>query len=104
MTLAPENFKVYHYIDILFKYLEALIVNKYDFGQVKSFSHQIILKNEYPVYSKQFKISKARHHFFEQTLDEWLKIAVVKILNSLLNSLIFCIPKKQGQGFNCFNF
>jgi hypothetical protein len=34
----------------------------------------------------------------EQTLDEWLKFGVVKRSNSLYNSPIFCVPKKQGQG------
>jgi len=34
----------------------------------------------------------------EQTLDEWLKLGVVKRSNSLYNSPIFCIPNKQGQG------
>jgi hypothetical protein len=45
-----------------------------------------------PVHQKQFKIPEA------QTLDEWLKLGVVKRSNSLYNSPIFCIPKKQGQG------
>jgi hypothetical protein len=38
------------------------------------------------------------HQFIEQTLDEWLKLRVVKISNSLYNSPIFCVLKKQGQG------
>jgi hypothetical protein len=39
-----------------------------------------------------------RHQFIEQTLDEWLKLGVVKRSNSLYNSPIFCVPKKQSQG------
>ncbi len=35
---------------------------------------------------------------FEATLDEWLKLGVVKRTNSLYNSPLFCVPKKQGQG------
>jgi hypothetical protein len=31
-------------------------------------------------------------------MDEWLKLGVVKRSNSLYNSPIFYIPKKQGQG------
>jgi len=31
-------------------------------------------------------------------LEEWLKLGVVKRANSLYNSPIFCVPKKQGQG------
>ncbi len=51
-----------------------------------------------PVYQKQFKIPEAHHQFIKQILDEWLKLGVVKRSNSLYNSPIFCVPKKQGQG------
>jgi hypothetical protein len=67
-------------------------------GLAKHFKHKIPLKTQDPVYRKQFKISEAHHQFIEQTLDEWLKLGVVKRSNSLYNSPIFCIPKKQGQG------
>ncbi len=50
------------------------------------------------MYRNQFKIPEAHHQFIEQTLDEWLKLGVVKRSNSLYNSPIFCVPKKQGQG------
>ncbi len=50
------------------------------------------------MYRKQFKIPEAHQNFIEQSLDEWLKLGVVKRANSLYNSPIFCVPKKQGQG------
>jgi hypothetical protein len=67
-------------------------------GLAKDFKHKIYLKTQDPVYRKQFKILEAHHQFIEQTLDEWLKLGVVKRSNSLYNSPIFCVPKKQGQG------
>ncbi len=73
-------------------------MDKYDLGLAKDFTHKIHLKSQDPVYRKQFKIPEAHHQFIEQTLDEWLKLGVVKRSNSLYNSPIFCIPKKQGQG------
>jgi len=39
---------------------------------------------------------QAHHNFFEQTLEEWLKLEVVRRSDSLYNSPIFCVPKKQG--------
>ncbi len=36
--------------------------------------------------------------FIEQSLNEWLKLGVVKCPNTLYNSPIFCVLKKQGQG------
>jgi hypothetical protein len=44
------------------------------------------------------KILEVHHNFIEQTLEEWLKLGVVRRSNSLYNSPIFCVPKKQGQG------
>jgi hypothetical protein len=76
---------------------EALSIDKYDLGLAKDIKHKIHLKMQDPVYRKQFKIPEAHHQFIEQILDEWLKLGV-KRTNSLYNSLIFCIPKKQGQG------
>jgi hypothetical protein len=50
------------------------------------------------VYRKQFKIPEAHQQFIEQSLEEWLKLGSIKCANSLYNSPIFCVPKKQGQG------
>jgi hypothetical protein len=58
-------------------------MDKYDLGLARNYKHKIHLKNEDPVYRKQFKIPEAHHQFIEQTLEEWLKLGV---------------PKKQGQG------
>jgi len=84
-------------LDILCKHQDALIIDKYDLGLASDFKHKTHLKMQDPVYRKQFKIPEAHHQFIEQILDEWLKLGV-KRSNSLYNSLIFCVPKKQGQG------
>ncbi len=94
---VPEEFHE-RYLDILCKHQEALSIDKYNLGLAKDFKHKIHLKMQDPVYQKQFKIPEAHHQFIEQTLDEWLKLGVVKRSNSLYNSPIFCVPKKQGQG------
>jgi hypothetical protein len=64
---VPEEFKE-RYLDILFKHQEAISINKYDLGLAKNYKHRIHLKNENPVYPKQFKIPEAHHNFIEQTL------------------------------------
>jgi Reverse transcriptase (RNA-dependent DNA polymerase) len=50
------------------------------------------------VYQKQFKFPEAHQNFIEQSLEEWLKLGVIKLLNSLCKSPIFCVPEKQGHG------
>ena len=94
---VPNEYKQ-HYVDILYKHQEAISINKFDLGRAKNFTHKIHLKDNNPVYRKQFKIPEAHQTFIEQTLDEWLKLGVVKRSNSLYNSPLFCVPKKQGQG------
>jgi hypothetical protein len=94
---VPEEFKQ-KYIDILYKHQVAIGVNKMDFGRAKNLTHKIHLKDNNPVYCKQFKIPEAHQNFIEATLDEWLKLGVVRRSNSLYNLPLFCVPKKQGQG------
>jgi len=96
---VPEEFHEC-YLDILCKHQDALSIDKYDLGLAKDFKPKIHLKTQDPVYQKQFKIPEAHHQFIEQTLDEWLKLGVVKRSNTLYNSPIFCVPKKQGQGLH----
>jgi hypothetical protein len=84
------------YLDILFKHQEAISINKFDLGRAKNFTQKIYLKDDNPVYRKQFKIPEAHQTFIEATLDEWLKLGVVKRTNYLYNSPLFCVPKKQG--------
>ncbi len=53
----------------------------------KDFKHKIHLNTQDTVYRKQFKILEAHHQFIKQTLDEWLKLGVVKRSNSLTHFL-----------------
>jgi transposase InsO family protein len=94
---VPAQYKQ-KYLDILFKHQDAISINKFDLGRATNFTHKIYLKDNNPVYRKQFKIPEAHQTFIEATLDEWLKLGVVKRTNSLYNSPLFCVPKKQGQG------
>jgi Reverse transcriptase (RNA-dependent DNA polymerase) len=94
---VPAQYKQ-KYLDILFKHQDAISINKFDLGRATNFKHKIYLKDDNPVCRKQFKIPEAHQAFIEATLDEWLKLGVMKRKNSLYNSPLFCVPKKQGQG------
>jgi hypothetical protein len=85
----PSEYKQ-RYIDILYKHQQAISANIY--------KHKIHLKDNAPVYRKQFKIPEAHQSFIEQSIDEWLKLGAMKRAISLYNLPIFCVPKKQGQG------
>jgi hypothetical protein len=86
------------YIDMLHKYTTCISTDKNDLGRASNFFHRIHLKDNAPVYRKQFQIPEAHTDFIENTLEEWLKIGVVRKSHSLYNSPIFCVPKKTGQG------
>ncbi len=73
-------------------------MDKYDLGLAKDFTHTIHLKDNIPIYQKQFNLPEAHNQFNDQTLDEWLKRGVVRKTRSPYHSPIFCVPKKQGQG------
>jgi len=94
---VPNEYKD-KYVNILYKHQKAISANKYDLGLASNYKHKIHLKDNSPVYRKQLKIPEAHQQFIEQSLEEWLKLGVVKCANSLYNSPIFCEPKKQGQG------
>jgi hypothetical protein len=91
---VPNDYKQ-KYIDIIYRHQQAISVNKYDLGMASNFKHRIHHKDNNPVYRKQFKIPEAHQNFIQQSLEEWLKLGDVKWSNSLYNSPIFCVPKKQ---------
>ncbi len=94
---VPNEYKD-RYVNILYKQQKAISAIKYGLGLASNYKHRLHLKDNSPVYRKQFKIPEAHQQFIEQSLEEWLKLGVVKRANSLYNSPIFCVPKKQGQG------
>jgi hypothetical protein len=46
---VPDEFKT-QYLDLLYRYQEAISIDKYDLGLAKNYKHKIHLKNEDPVY------------------------------------------------------
>ncbi len=94
---VPNKYKD-RYVDILYKHKKCISANKYDLSLASHYKHKIDLKDNSPVYRKKFKIPEAHQPFIEQSLEEWLKLGVVKCASFLYNSPIFCVPKKLGQG------
>ena len=94
---VPAEFKS-QYVDIRFKHREALSISKTDLGRAKNFHHRSHLKGKHTVYRKQFKIPDAHSDFISKSIDDWIKLGVVCRTNSMYNSPIFCVPKKNGTG------
>ena len=94
---VPSEYKA-RYKQLLMKHFQVISVDKNDLGRVKDFFHKIHMKDNEPVYRKQFKIPDAHRPFLEESLAEWLKLGVVQKSDSLYNSPVFCVPKKGGNG------
>ena len=94
---VPPQFKS-KYMDILFKHRSAITIGKHNLGRANHFSYKIHLKDNSPVYWKQFKIPDSHHDFLTKVIAEWLKLGVVCPSSSMYNSPIFCVPKKNGAG------
>jgi hypothetical protein len=100
---VPNEYKD-RYVDILYKHQKAISANKYDLGLASHYKPKIHLKDNSPVYRKQFKIPEVHQQFIEQSLEEWLKLGVVKRANSLYNSPIFCTQKARPRFKSCARF
>ncbi|MDP2789023.1 MAG: reverse transcriptase family protein, partial [bacterium] len=84
------------------KYLELIFVNydvfsktHNDLGMANHYEHSITLKNNEPLYIKQFKIPDAHRKMLENQVKEWLKLGIIQRSNSKYNSPVFIVPKKE---------
>ena len=72
-------------------------LGKHDIGKCDSASHRIYLKDDAPVYRKQFRIPEAHRKVLLEHLTNWLKLKIVSPSTSRYNSPIFCVIKKDGS-------
>jgi hypothetical protein len=104
---VPDEFQE-KYINILFKHQEAINLDKYDLGLARNYKHKIHLKNEDPVYQKQFKIPEAHHLFIEQTLEflaEFQGSPEIQLHNGLLKMTSgLTVPNPDPELMNTQNF
>jgi hypothetical protein len=94
---VPEEYRD-KYLQLLYRYKKVISISKADLGRSRTYHHRIHLKDPRPVYQPQFPLKPDHQAFIENTLEDWLKLGVVRKTKSLYNSPIFCVPKKNGQG------
>ncbi len=66
---VPEQYKC-QYVNIILKHFKIVSIGKYKLGRVKYFFHKIHLKDNEPVYRKQFKLPDAHRPFLEESLAD----------------------------------
>jgi hypothetical protein len=77
-NINVTNSYMARYQNLLLKHFNIVSIDKSDLGRVKNFFHKIHLKDNEPVYCKQFKITDAHRPFLEESLVDWLKLGVVQ--------------------------
>ena len=69
-----------------------------DLGRSDTMQHKIHLKNNEPVYTKQFHLPSNHLDLVSKWVKDWVKIGIVQPTRSAYNSPIFCVPKPKGDG------
>jgi hypothetical protein len=59
--------------------------------------HTVHLKQDAPIYVKQFPVPEAYRSPLNLQVKEWLKMGVIKPTNSPHNYTIFVVPNKDGS-------
>lgn len=70
--------------------------DKYDLGFSDEISHKIHMKDNRPIFVKQFRIPDAHQEVILEHINEWQNKKVIEECSSPYNSPVFCVPKKGG--------
>jgi hypothetical protein len=86
------------YREMLYSMSAAFSADKMDLGRTNIVESYIDLRDKEPVYTQQFRLPMEQIEFIKENVMGWLDAGIIERLNSLYNSPIFCVPKKQGHG------
>ena len=84
------------YANLILKNHDVFAKDKYDLGFSKAVSHKINMKNDKPIFIKQFRIPDAHQEVILEHINEWQNKQVIEECSSPYNSPVFCVPKKGG--------
>ena len=87
------------YVKMLSNYSDVFSTSKHDIGRTDTVVHNVKVRDAEPVYTQQYRLPFDQLQVIRDHVGAWLKSGVIERANSKYNSPIFCVPKKEGQGF-----
>jgi len=78
--------------------------HKFDLGLTDLHQHTIHMKDQQPVYHKQFPIPVTHADIINDHVQQWLRMGIVEPAQSPYNSPIFCVKKKDGSFRLCLDY
>ncbi len=83
------------YETLILKNHDVFAKDKYDLGFSEAVSHKINMKNNQPIFIKQFCIPDAHQEVILEHINEWQNKKVIEECSSPYNSPVFCVPKRR---------
>ena len=84
------------YYNLLLSYADIISASPTDLGSTDTVVHDIKLRDREPVWTKQFTLPVDESDLIRLNVRDWLKIGIIEPAQSLYNSPLFCVRKKDG--------
>ena len=96
MTDIPKE-QQKQYNKLFKEFVDVFSTNKFDLGKTTTIEHDIRLRNEEPIHSKQYKLGEQEEEMINEFVDKLLKCGAIRVSGSPYNSPIFMVNKKDGS-------
>ena len=87
------------YISMLHDHVDVFSTSQHDIGRTDTVIHDVKVRDREPVYTQQYRLPFEQLQIIRDHVGAWLQSGVIERAHSKYNSPIFCVPKKEGQGY-----